>query len=142
MAPNDGPRWLDHRPAARHRSERGQRPRVLGRACVHEDNTIDHAALEGLRWLTAYLFERLEMYRQFVFEFGWGAYKQVFASHYSPAYSDELDGLYLDGFAIRFSRIVGRDLTAFFDHWEYPLSDPARARISSLGLTEWLPPGW
>jgi len=49
----------------------------------HKDNVIDHAALAALRWPSAYLFERLEMYRQLVFEFGWSRYKQVFASYYS-----------------------------------------------------------
>lgn len=106
------------------------------------DNRIDHAALAALRWPTADLFQKLEMYRQLVFEFGWSTYQQVFASYYSPDFDRVADGEYMDGFAIRFSRIAGRDLTGFFDHWQYPLSDGARARIAALGLTPWLPPGW
>ena len=48
----------------------------------------------------------------------------------------------LDGFVIRFSAIVQRDLAGFFRHWEYPLSESAEATIRSFGFEEWLPRGW
>ena len=105
-------------------------------------NSVDHAALADLRWPTADVFERLEMYRQLIFEFGWGPMKQVFHSYYDPAYPRSTYGGALDGFAIRFSAIVERDLIGFFRHWEYPLSEDAAATIRKFRYKEWLPPGW
>lgn len=105
-------------------------------------STVDHASLINLRWPTADLFERLSMYRQLVAEFGWSSMKKVFHSYYDPAYPRSTYGGELDGFAIRFSAIVQRDLVGFFRHWEYPLSESAAATIRSFGHEEWLPPGW
>ncbi|WP_420637385.1 M60 family metallopeptidase [Candidatus Palauibacter sp.] len=105
-------------------------------------NSVDHAALSHLRWPTADVFQRLQMYRQLIFEFGWEPMKAVFRSYYDPAYPRSTYGGELDGFAIRFSAIVQRDLVRFLRHWEYPLSESAEATIRSFGLEEWLPPGW
>ena len=104
--------------------------------------TVDHAVLANLRWDTAGHCERLFVYRQLIAEFGWGAMKHVFHSYYDPAYPRSTYGGSLDGFAIRFSAIVQRDLVGFFRHWEYPLSESAAATIRSFGHEEWLPPGW
>jgi hypothetical protein len=108
----------------------------------HQDNAMDHAALIGTTWEPAGLFEKLELYRQLVFEFGWPTYQQVFASYYDPAYPRGTYGDFMDGFALRFSAIAGVDLTPFLDRWEYPYSDAARARIQGWGLEPWMPPGW
>jgi hypothetical protein len=108
----------------------------------HRNNTMDHMSLIDARWASEGLFGKLEMYRQLVFEFGWDAFRQTFASYYDPAYPRSTYGSYMDGFALRFSALVARDLTPFFDHWEYPLNGTARSRIQSWGLTPWLPPGW
>ena len=105
-------------------------------------SSVDHAALANLRWPTADVFERLSMYRQLIVEFGWDPMKRVFHSYYDPAYPRSTYGGELDGFAIRFSAIVQRDLIGFFRHWEYPLSESAAASIRSFGLEAWLPPGW
>ena len=51
-------------------------------------------------------------------------------------------GEFMDGFAIRYSAMVRKDLAAFFEHWEYPMSTAAASKIRSLGHEEWLPPGW
>lgn len=104
--------------------------------------TVDHAALANLRWPTADVFDRLSLYRQLIVEFGWDAMKRVFHSYYDPAYPRSTYGGELDGFAIRFSAVVQRDLVRFFRHWEYPLSDSAAATIGGFGHEEWLPPGW
>ena len=106
------------------------------------ENSVDHAALAEMRWPTAGFYGKLQMYRQLVFEFGWTPIKAVFRSYYDPDFPRTVYGSYLDGFAIRFSAIVERDLTDFFRHWEYPLSDSAAATIRSFGLEPWLPPGW
>ncbi len=108
----------------------------------HQDNVMDHAALLDMRWGDAGLFEKLEMYRQLVFEFGWDVYRDVMASYYDPLYPREEYGSFMDGFALRFSAISGRDITPFLDHWEYPLSAGARVDVQAWGLPEWLPPGW
>jgi hypothetical protein len=107
-----------------------------------KDNAIDHAALQSLRWGSAGLFEKLELYRQLVFEFGWDVYRQVFASYYSDQYPADRFGLFMDGFAIRFSAIAQRDITPFLVHWEYPLSDQGLASVQSMNLQPWMPPGW
>ena len=103
---------------------------------------VDHAALADLRWSSSDDCEKLALYRQLIAEFGWDAMKQVFHSYYDRAYPRSTYGGKLDGFAIRFSAIVQRDLVGFFRHWEYPLSASAAATIRSFGHREWLPPGW
>jgi hypothetical protein len=107
-----------------------------------KDNVMDHDALRTMRWGEAGLFEKLELYRQLVFEFGWDVYRQTFASYYSAEYRVADYGEFMDGFAARFSAIAGRDITPFLDHWEYPLSEEGRARVQGMNLEPWLPPGW
>ena len=103
---------------------------------------LNSAALARQRWSTADNCERLALYRQLIGEFGWDAMKAVFHSYYDPAYPRSTYGGSLDGFAIRLSAIVERDLVAFFRRWEYPLSGSASATIRSFGFEGWLPPGW
>ena len=105
-------------------------------------NTIDNAALESYRWATADLFGKLQLYRQLVFEFGWEVMREVFASYYSPEFTRGAHGSFMDGFAIRMSVITQRDLTDFFEHWEYPMSSSAAATIRGYGFEKWLPEGW
>ncbi|MDE2805536.1 MAG: Ig-like domain-containing protein [Gemmatimonadota bacterium] len=105
-------------------------------------NSVDHAALANLRWPTADFFQRLSMYRQIIAEFGWDPMKSVFHSYYDPAWPRSTYGGALDGFAIRISAVLQRDLAGFFRHWEYPLSQSAEATIRSFGFDAWLPPGW
>ena len=103
---------------------------------------IDHEALAEARWDTADLFGKLQLYRQLIFVFGWPALRSTFASYYADDYPRDTFGGFMDGFAIRFSVIVGRDLTGFFEHWGYPMSPQAGIAIRGLGLPEWMPPGW
>lgn len=107
-----------------------------------EPNTIDHAELESYRWETADLFGKLQLYRQLIFEFGWAPFQQTFASYYSENYPVSVYGEFMDGFAIRFSVVVEKDLVGFFEHWEYPMSSDAADTIQSFGFEPWLPPGW
>ena len=104
--------------------------------------TLDHAALANLRWSTADYCEKLALYRQLIAEFGWTPIRRVFHSYYDPAYPRDTYGSKLDGFAIRFSAMIERDLVRFFRRWEYPLSDSSAAVISGFEYEEWLPPGW
>jgi hypothetical protein len=101
-----------------------------------------HEDLVDFRWDDVDEWGKLQLYRQLVLCFGWTSFKRTFASYYDPAYPREEYGGHLDGFAIRFSAIVQRDLTGFFRHWKYPLSDEAAAKISSFGYEPWMPPGW
>ena len=103
---------------------------------------LDHAALASRRWSTSDDCEKLALYRQLISEFGWEPMKAVFRSYYDPAYPRSTYGGALDGFAIRFSAIVQRDLAGFFRHWHYPLSESAAGTIRSFGFEQWLPPGW
>ena len=103
---------------------------------------LNQAALARKRWSSADDCERLALYRQLIARFGWESMKAVFHSYHDPAYPRSTYGGSLDGFAIRFSAIVKRDLVAFFRRWEYPLSDSASATIRSFGFEDWLPPGW
>ena len=106
------------------------------------DNTMDHAMLESYRWDSADLFGKLQLYRQLIFEFGWPAFQETFASYYSSEYPVQQYGEFMDGFAIRFSAIVERDLVGFFNHWEYPMSSDAADTIQEFGYEPWLPEGW
>ena len=103
---------------------------------------LNHAALASERWPSAGACERLALYRQLISEFGWGPMRKVFQSYYDPAYPRSTYGGHLDGFAIRFSAVVERDLVDFFRRWEYPLSNSAETTIRGLRFRTWLPPGW
>ena len=100
----------------------------------------DIRVLADKGWADANFFERLELYRQLVLEFGWSSIKQVSKSYYDPAFpvSDFMDGD-IDGFAVRMSVFAERDLTEYFDKLAYPLSDTARSKIAALGLPSWMP---
>ena len=103
---------------------------------------INHAALASERWSTAGPCERLALYRQLISEFGWDPIRRVFHSYYDPAYPRADYGGHLDGFAIRFSKMVERDLVDFLRRWEYPLSRSAETAIREFDFDVWLPPGW
>ena len=107
-----------------------------------EPDAVDHVALQSERWEDAGLLGKLNLYRQLIQTFGWDAFKATFASYYDSAYPRARFGSELDGFAIRFSFIVERDLTAFFLHWNYPISDSAVATIEGFEFETWRPPGW
>lgn len=109
-----------------------------------EEDHYRHEDLVDFRWddVGSRNWGKLHLYRQLVLCFGWTSFKRTFASYYDPAFPrEEYDG-HLDGFAIRFSAIVQRDLTGFFRPWEYPLSEEAAAKIRSFGYEPWMPPGW
>ena len=103
---------------------------------------LDHTAIRRLAWSSADLSEKLLLYRQLIDAFGWSAFKSVFRSYYDPAYPRSKYGSALDGFAIRFSAVVERDLVRFFEQWEYPISTTATSTIRSFELDEWIPTGW
>ena len=102
----------------------------------------DLSPFKSYRWSTDDAFKRLEFYRILVHVFGWSSFKEVFASYYSSDYPASTFGEYLDGFAIRMSYFVERDLSGYFQNWGYPLSDDAERTIKEFGFELWLPAGW
>ena len=112
---------------------------TLGR---FEPDAVNHAALRNMRWENAGLFEKLDLYRQLIQEFGWIILQEAFASYYDDRYPRMSHGSFMDGFAIRMSVFSGRDLSEFLSHWNYPMSSSAAARIRGLNLAIWMPPGW
>jgi hypothetical protein len=84
-------------------------------------------------------FLALIMYDQLRAEFGWAAYKQVFAEYRDLKRSErpKSDQEKRDQWMIRFSRIVGRNLGPFFQTWSVPVTDGALEQLADL--PEWLP---
>lgn len=112
---------------------------TLGR---FDPDVVNHAVLRDMRWSDAGLFEKLDLYRQLIHEFGWDVMRGVFASYYDEQYPRAQYGSFMNGFALRMSLLSGRDLSQFFQHWQYPMDGPTAAQIQSLGLPVWMPPGW
>ena len=79
-------------------------------------------------------FLALAMYAQMVDEFGWDAFKEVFAGYDAPIRDDNARR---DEWMKRFSRNVGRNLGPFFEAWGVPTSDEARESLRDLPV--WLP---
>ncbi len=87
-------------------------------------------------------FLALVMYEQLQQEFGWEAFREVFASYRNLP--DEMrpmdDHDKRDLWLVRFSRQVGRNLGPFFQAWGVPTSAEARESIADLPV--WLPEGF
>ena len=84
-------------------------------------------------------FLALIMYAQMQQEFGWDAYRQVFATYRAlpDAERPKSDDEKRDQWLVRFSRQVGRNLGPFFEAWGVPRSQSARDSIADLPV--WLP---
>lgn len=79
-------------------------------------------------------FLALDMYLQLQEAFGWEAFEKTFAS-YRTLKSEQRpknDPEKRDQWLIRFSRIVGRDLSGFFRQWGVPVSEEAAQSLSDL----------
>ena len=85
-------------------------------------------------------FLALIMYTQMQQEFGWDAYRQVFATYRAlpDAERPKSDDEKRDQWLVRFSRQVGRNLGPFFEAWGVPTSQAARDSIVNLPM--WMPP--
>ena len=84
-------------------------------------------------------FLALIMYTQMQQEFGWDAYRQVFATYRAlpDAERPKSDDEKRDQWLVRFSRQVGRNLGPFFEAWGVPTSQAAQDSIADLPV--WLP---
>lgn len=79
-------------------------------------------------------FLALAMYAQMIDEFGWGAFKEVFAGYDAPIRGDDERR---DEWMTRFSKNVGRNLGPFFEAWGVPTSEAARESLQDMPV--WLP---
>lgn len=84
-------------------------------------------------------FLALAMYVQIKDQFGWDAYKKVFAEYRKLPDNErpKNDDGKRDQWLVRLSRTVGRNLGPFFDAWGIPTSKTARDTISELPV--WIP---
>ena len=84
-------------------------------------------------------FLALIMYVQLQHEFGWDAYRDVFATYrtLTEAERPRSDEEKRDQWMVRFSRQVGRNLGPFFEAWGIPTSQQARDSLTDLPV--WLP---
>ena len=87
-------------------------------------------------------FLALVMYEQLQQEFGWEAFRRVFAEYRDLANADRprSDDDKRDQWLVRFSRTVGRNLGPFFEAWGVPTSQAARDEVADLPV--WLPTGF
>lgn len=87
-------------------------------------------------------FLALAMYVQLQHEFGWDAYKSIFAKYLAlpAAERPRNDAEKRDQWMTRFSREVGRNLGPFFQKWGLPVSAEAMRSIETLPV--WMPEGW
>lgn len=87
-------------------------------------------------------FTRLIMYRELIDAFGWEPFKKVFAEYRAleKEARPKTDEERRDQWMVRMSKMVGRDLGAFFEKWGVPVTEGARGSVK--GLSEWMPEGW
>ncbi len=84
-------------------------------------------------------FLALYMYYQLQQEFGWKAFKNVFAQYHklSPNQRPKNDQEKRDQWMTNFSKIVNRNLGPFFESWGIPISKPSKNSVQNLPV--WLP---
>jgi hypothetical protein len=79
-------------------------------------------------------FLALDSYRDLIDAFGWDAVKAVIGSYRDPAFGpvpvddDDARGQW----AVRYSQVVGRDLSGHFDAWGIPIPADARRRCAAF----------
>ena len=103
----------------------------------------DPAVLEGYNWNMGQYEEapKENLIRQLVEQYGWDSMRAVFASYHDPKYPKETYGEGADGFAHRLSAVTKADLSDYFLHWGYPISEGTVGKIREMGHPSWLPEG-
>ena len=86
-------------------------------------------------------FVALTTYIQLVDGFGWDAWRKYLHSFADPSFgpAPKGDEERRDQFLVRYSKIVNKNLGAFFDAWGIPVSSSAKAEVSKLET--WMPKG-
>lgn len=84
-------------------------------------------------------FLYLQMYIQLQEAFGWDSYKKIFAEYrdLKPNERPKSNQDKLDQWALRYSRIVGKNLGPFFQAWGIPITPTALNSVKNLPV--WLP---
>lgn len=84
-------------------------------------------------------FLYLQMYIQLQDAFGWEAYKKIFAEYrdLKPGERPKNNQEKLDQWAVRFSRIAGKNLGPFFQAWGVPITPQALNSLKNLPV--WMP---
>ncbi|HHZ89928.1 TPA: hypothetical protein EYN65_05225 [Candidatus Poribacteria bacterium] len=87
-------------------------------------------------------FLALYMYYQLQQEFGWEAFKNVFAQYHelSLGQRPKNDQEKRDQWMVRFSKVVKQNLGPFFQLWGIPISESLQESVSNLPI--WLPIGF
>ncbi|KAI4898008.1 hypothetical protein NFI96_017492 [Prochilodus magdalenae] len=117
---------------------------VLGvnKATAHEEMTAHRRLsriqiyMSGARDLKGWdVWTALETYMQLQEEFGWDAFKEVFAAyhHMEDVPQDNLGKMNL--YAETFSKVVKKNLVSFFKAWGWPIQASTEQKLSSL--PEW-----
>jgi hypothetical protein len=123
--------------------------------CSPKPGTRGHPALGDRARLEAHLkagapfdkwksdpFLALDMYLFLQAEFGWDAFKKVFAEYRDlpDEQRPKTDADRRDQWMVRFSKTVGRDLGPYFQAWGVPTTGKARDSIKDL--PKWMPKDW
>ena len=84
-------------------------------------------------------FLALSMYMQLQHKFGWEPFRQVFAEYLSLPQDQrpQNDNQKRNQWMVRFSRQTGYNLGPFFEMWNVPVSNQAKASIKDLPI--WIP---
>ncbi|MBN3313031.1 TCAF factor, partial [Atractosteus spatula] len=81
------------------------------------------------------VFTALETYMQLQEEFGWEAFKKVFATYHLMSNIPNNNTGKMNLYAETFSKAVGRNLAPFFRSWGWPIEEGVEKRLSEL--PEW-----
>ncbi|XP_068562973.1 TRPM8 channel-associated factor homolog [Cebidichthys violaceus] len=114
---------------------------VLGinRAKAHPNMTLENRksraeeyVKEGRKLSSWEMWVALETYMQLQEQFGWDAFKKVFAAYHKMTNFPKDNSGKMNLYAVTFSQTVGRNLSAFFKAWGWPIKTATEEKISNL----------
>ncbi|XP_071392001.1 TRPM8 channel-associated factor homolog [Centroberyx affinis] len=114
---------------------------VLGinRAQAHPNMTLENRKsraegyVKGGRNLSAWdMWVALETYMQLQDQFGWDAFKKVFAAYHNISNVPGDNKGKMNLYAETFSQTVGKNLAGFFKAWGWPIEPATEEKLSSL----------
>ncbi|KAL7849582.1 hypothetical protein SRHO_G00212050 [Serrasalmus rhombeus] len=117
---------------------------VLGvnRANAHEEMTADKRQSRIKRYVERgrhlkdwNVWTALETYMQLQEQFGWDAFKKVFAAYHDEKNTAKDKDDKMNLYAETFSKVVRRNLVDFFKAWGWPIHSSTEEKLSSL--PEW-----
>uniref|UniRef100_A0A8C2WV06 Peptidase M60 domain-containing protein n=1 Tax=Cyclopterus lumpus TaxID=8103 RepID=A0A8C2WV06_CYCLU len=89
--------------------------------------------VRGGRKLSSWdVFVALETYLQLQEQFGWDAFKKVFAAYHEMSDFPKDNEGKMNLYAVTFSQTVGRNLCAFFEAWGWPIETATEGKLSDL----------